>query len=52
MKRILALLLALTMVLGLSACGGGKTTESAAPQSTAPESTARGFLLHRPFSPA
>ena len=35
MKKALALLLALVMVLGLAACGG--STESAAPESTAPE---------------
>ena len=41
MKKVLAILLCLTMVLGLVACGGGqKTTESKAPESTAPESTA------------
>ncbi|MGE4354632.1 MAG: BMP family ABC transporter substrate-binding protein [Oscillospiraceae bacterium] len=39
MKRTIAILLALMMVLGLSACGGS-TTESAAPESAAPESTA------------
>ena len=38
-NRVLALLLAMCMVLGMSACGGN-TEESKAPESSAPESTA------------
>ncbi|MGI6028942.1 MAG: BMP family ABC transporter substrate-binding protein [Candidatus Heteroscillospira sp.] len=41
MKRTLALLLALVMLLGMTACGGDeKAPESTAPESNAPESTA------------
>lgn len=40
MKKTIALLLAVVMIIGLCACGGGTTTESKAPESNAPESNA------------
>ena len=40
MKKIIALLLAVVMVLGLAACGGEKTPETTAPKGDAPETTA------------
>lgn len=39
MKKLVSLLLALTMVLGLAACGGGSTTESTPSESTPAQST-------------
>ena len=39
MKRILAILLAAVMVLGLAACGGSGSTPAPAPESSAPEAT-------------
>ncbi len=39
MKKIIALLLVLTMVLSLAACGGSKTTETKAPAAEAPAAT-------------
>ena len=40
MKKIIALMLALVMVLGLVACGGEKAPETTAPNADAPETTA------------
>ena len=40
MKKIIALMLALVMVLGLVACGGEKAPETTAPVADAPETTA------------
>lgn len=34
MKKLIALLLALVMVIGLAACGGSATTETKAPVAT------------------
>ena len=34
MKKLIALLLALVMVIGLAACGGSATTETKAPAAT------------------
>ena len=46
MKKILALLLALTLALSLAACGGGATTESAAPAtSEAPAATVKNLVI-------
>ena len=39
MKKIIALLLAAVMVLGLAACTGSKTPDSTAPQTDAPKTT-------------
>ena len=46
MKKILALLLALTLALSLAACGGGATTESAAPAtSEAPAAAVKNLVI-------
>ena len=39
MKKLIAMLLVLTMVLALAACGGSKTTETQAPAAEAPAET-------------
>ena len=39
MKKILSLMLAAMLVLGLAACGDAGSTETAAPSETAPEDT-------------
>lgn len=50
MKKVLSIILALVMILGLVACGGAK--ESAAPESTAPESTAPESTAPESAAPA
>ena len=45
MKKLLALLLALVMVLGLAACGTSTTTPTAAPDNLLPLLTTPRLLL-------
>ena len=50
MKKMLALLLALVMVLGLAACGGSSTKETAAPAPA--ETTPAAAATEAPAAPA
>lgn len=51
MKKLICLLLALTMTLGLAACGGSTASSSAAPSSSgdaaAPSSETSGEQINR-----
>ena len=43
MKKIICLLLAMTLALGLTACGGGKTAGTKTPRDRQPETPPRLF---------
>ena len=51
MKKLLALLLALVMVLGLAACGTSTTTPTAAPDNAPAADNAETCLLYTSPSP-